>query len=88
VLCSFIHLSFRLELPASLSLLKERGRLSRLFDLSRFSRFLFDLSRSFARLRRTGETDLLLERPIEDLTRALFVKSEIRNVCSFKSFSC
>lgn len=64
---SFIHLDFRLELPAprkSLSRLAERFLRSRLFDLSLC--FRLDLSRSFARLRRTGEVDLLLllERPI------------------------
>lgn len=64
-----IHLDFRLELlpganRMSLSLLVERFRLSRLLLCLRL-----DLSRSLARLRRTGDTDRLLERPIlENLT--------------------
>lgn len=60
-----IHLDFRLKPLERKSRLEERFRRSRLFDL----RFRLDLSRSFARLRRTGETDLLLllDRPIVDV---------------------
>ena len=57
----FIHLDFRLELEGpprkSRSRLNERFLLSRLLDLLCFR---FDLSRSFARLRRTGVKLLLL----------------------------
>jgi hypothetical protein len=75
---SCIHLDFLLEPPAlsrkSLSLLCERFRRSRLFDLSLC--FLFDLSRSLARLRRTGDRDLLLllERPILDVCELFSVR--------------
>lgn len=92
---SFIHLDFRLEPPArrSLSRLAERFRRSRLFDLSLC--FRLDLSRSLARLRRTGDVDLLLllERPISYVCE-LFLKNpkepennEKLNVCLYYAFS-
>lgn len=85
---SFIHLDFLLEPPAprkSLSLLVERFRLSRLFDLNLC--FRFDLSRSLARLRRTGDNDLLLllERPILNVFEE-FLKKENETFVNFMFF--
>lgn len=81
--CLCIHLDFRLELAAlrkSLSRLGERFRRSRLFDLGLCLRF--DLSRSFARFRRTGDIDLLRlrERPIFDVFEYFLQKFGNANV--------